>query len=72
MMTNSQAYAALERKEWRARQDGVSCSIYGNNALVVVHTPGHVDRHRYRWGMNYVERHTALRVVQTFEEGSRR
>lgn len=73
MLTNAQALAALQRFESKARRENISCHVYNQNTIFTVyHTPAQPEPFQYRWGMNMVERHTALRVVQTFEEGARR
>lgn len=70
LLTNSQAYTILERHEAdsRAAPLGLVRIRYGFSDLTIFHSPGQSDRHQYRWGVNNVERHTALRVVQTFEK----
>ncbi len=74
MLTNSQAYTILERHESDCRRDprGVIRFRYGYSELSILHTPDQPDRHQYWWGPNIVERHTALLVVKTFEQGVQR
>lgn len=73
MLTNAQALAALQRHEAKARRDDICFCVYSQKMILsIAHTPDQSEKFRYTWGPNTVERHTALRVVQTFEEAPKR
>lgn len=72
MLTNSEGLRALENHERHAKENSGHLTIipYGWATLQIVHTTS--DEFVYRWGVNNVERHTALRIVQTYEQEPRR
>jgi len=72
MLTNAEGLRALENHERRAKTNSGHITIipYGLSTLQIVHTTS--DEFSYRWGINAVERHTALRIVQTYEQEPRR
>lgn len=73
MMTDSQALVTLERVESLAAVCGEYECRYGDAHLrVTLSPPASAPAFRYQWGRNFVDRHVALRVVQTFERPPRR
>jgi hypothetical protein len=65
------AIMILDRMVERARdeEDRTFMKRYGNSTLMITITDDNVVQ--YSWGINLVDRHVALNVVQSFEEASR-
>lgn len=75
MLSNIEGLRKLQLFEAKAKEaaEGAFVTLYNSVSLIVFYTPGDPEgNHQYRWGSTMIERHTALRVVQSFEPEPRR